>query len=52
MSDMEAENIRGKNIYNDNLFSRICSLIAKAFEEMGMEREARAVIARGKELSK
>ena len=52
VSDMEAENIRGKNIYNDNLFSRICSLIAKAFEEMGMEREARAVIAKGKELSK
>lgn len=52
IQDMQAESIKGKNIFSDNLFSRICSLIAKAFEEMGLEREARAVIARGKELSK
>lgn len=52
LSDVEEENTRSKNIYHDYLFSRTCSIIAKAFEEIGLVKDAKAVQAKVKELSK
>ena len=52
LSDMEEENTLGKNIYHDYLFSRTCSIIAKAFEEISLTKDAKAVQAKAKELSK
>ena len=52
LADVAEENTRGKNMYHDYLFSRTCSIIAKAFEEIGLTKDAKAVQANAKELSK
>lgn len=52
LADVAEENTRGKNMYHDYLFSRTCSIIAKAFEEIGLTKDAKAVQASAKELSK
>lgn len=52
LADVAEENSRGKNVYHDYLFSRTCSIIAKAFEEIGLTKDAKTVQANAKELSK
>lgn len=51
LADMAEEN-RRKSVYHDYLFSRTCSIIAKAFEEIGLMRGAEEVRSKAKELSK
>lgn len=50
--DIAEENVRGKSIYNDFLFSRSCTIIAKAFEELGLLGDYEATKARCNQLSK
>ena len=51
LADMAQETFGGKNIYQDYLFSRTCSIIAKVFEDLGLARDAKAVQAKARELS-
>lgn len=43
LEDMELEAQNAKNLYQDYLFSRTCSIIADAFEKFGLNTDARAV---------
>ena len=52
LRDMEVEAKTGKNVYQDYLFSRTCSIIAKTFEELGLVKDAKMVQVKSKELSK
>jgi len=52
LADVEEESKRGKSLYSDYLFSRTCSIIAKAFEELNLNRDAKAIQIKAKELSK
>jgi hypothetical protein len=52
VDDMKGENVDGKDIYHDNLFGRISSIVAKAFEDLGMEKESREIAKKAKDLAK
>ena len=52
LKDIEIESGSWKDIYHDYLFTRTCSNVAKALEDLGLRDEAAAVRARAKELSK
>lgn len=52
IEDMASETIRNKSFFHDSLFTKICTKIALAFEDIGLERDARAIIAKQKELSR
>ncbi len=52
MGSMEIEAEHNRNIYKDYLFSRTCSIIAKAYEDLGLIKEAKDVQSRARELSK
>ena len=52
LSDVESEKERIRDIYHDYLFSRTCSIIAKAFEDLGLRTDAKQVQARARELGK
>lgn len=52
LQDLEAENNPARSIYQDYLFSRACSIIAKALENLGLFRESKYVQNCAKELSK
>lgn len=50
--DMEEEHRKTRKVYQDNLFSRTCSIIAKTFETLNLTRDAKYVRAKSKELSR
>lgn len=52
MKDIEEDPAIGKAFYSDVLFSRICVIIAKAFEDLQLSRDAREIRAKARELSK
>lgn len=51
LEDMELETQNAKNLYQDYLFSRTCSIIADAFEKLGLNTDARSVRKKQRELS-
>lgn len=52
LQDMELEAANTKNLYQDYLFSRTCSIIAEAFEKLGLNADAKEVRRKAKELSR
>lgn len=52
LADIDEENSSLHNFYHDYLFSRACSVIAKAFEELGLNKDSRYVQEKARELSK
>lgn len=52
LEDVAIENQGARNIYQDYLFSRTCSIIAKAFESLGLLKDAKAIQTKARELSK
>ncbi len=52
LRDVEIEKEKIRDIYHDYLFSRTCSIIAKAFEDLVLRTDAKQVQARARELSK
>ncbi len=52
LEDMELESAGTGNLYQDYLFSRTCSIIAEAFEKLGLNADAREVRKKAKELSR
>lgn len=52
LEDIEIESGKWKEIYHDYLFTRTCSNVAKALEDLGLRDQAESVREQGKELSK
>ena len=52
LDDMVIESQKSKNLYQDYLFSRTCSIIADAFEKLGLNADAKEVRRTQKELSR
>lgn len=52
LADMEMEAKNAKNLYQEYLFSRTCSIIAEAFEKLGLSTDAKEVRRKAKELSR
>lgn len=52
LDDMAIESQKSKNLYQDYLFSRTCSIIADAFEKLGLNADAKEVRRTQKELSR
>ncbi len=50
LADIEIEKDVWKNMYNEELFSRICTTIRKTLEQMGMDEKAEYVEKRVKEI--
>ena len=49
---LRTEYAGNEKIYHDYLFSRTCNIIAKAFEDLGLIRDAKEIQARARDLSK
>jgi hypothetical protein len=43
---------RNPKVYSEYLFTRTCSLIAKAFEELGLIHDSKEIMRTARELSK
>lgn len=52
LADLEQNDIGHKSIYNDYLFSRTCSIIAKTFENLDLAENAKYVQNKARELSR
>ena len=52
MDAMKLEAARNPKVFSDYLFTRTCSLIAKAYEDLGLIREAKELHATARELGK